>query len=717
MHCRPDEIDIPAHTTCQWILEHESYQKWFRDQRGLLWIKGKPGAGKSTVLKYAFDAAKQNNEGLILASFFFHGRGSFIQKSALGLYRSLIHQILQQVPDLLTKFTSLYRQRCNTEGEYGQKWDWRERDLQNFFSSHVTETAKKFSMRLYIDALDECGQDPAISLVEFFCRFADPIAICFTCRHYPIIPLEETGFEISVEHENATDIDAYITNRIEPAVRNVKFANAIRHELKERSAGNFQWVVLVTRRVLQSHRSGKPLTVICADIRRLPPELATLYEEIMGRTEPDDMTEALHLFQWICFAFRPLTLQELREATALDIHTSYASLQESRTFSQYAETDEEMERRVLGLSHGLAEVVEHDSERIVQLVHQSVMDFLLQDGFRLFYEQLPDDRLKGSVIARGHFWISRACIKYISMEEVVSLRIGDLESEKQRRALHREHSKKFVFIKYASMYWITHAQIVERENISQDDLVELLQPKSSILHALGEWDWGTKDVILDRVFLIRQGMTMLHIASTFGLSKVVTRILEQDARTAEIDARDSYEITPLHCAAEAGHEAIVKRFLEAGAAVDPRGDDGGTPAFKATHNGHKNILELLLKWGAKADAMDDYGETPLFRAARRGFQTIVELLLEQGARADTRNFRGLTPISLAAFKGYEPLVRLLLEHGANPDSVDEKVISLAAREGFNGVVKVIQCAKEGKPLPPADQLPPTRAVRSESSLW
>ena len=633
---------------------------WYEDQRGLLWIKGKPGAGKSTVLKYAFEAAKQNNEGSILASFFFHGRGSLIQKTPLGLLRSLLHQILQQVPDLLTKFASLYRQRCNTEGQNGQKWDWRERDLQKFFNLHVNETARTFPMRLYIDALDECGQDPAISLVEYFRRFAGSVAICFACRHYPIISLEEAGIEISVERQNAPDINAYITNKMQHAIRNEKFASSIRHEIMERSAGNFQWVALVTPRVIQSYKNGKTLTAICVLIRMLPSELANLYEEIIGRIEPDVMAQALHLFQWICFAFRPLSLQELREAIALDIHTSHASLQESRTFGEYAESDEEMERRVLSLSQGLAEVGKRGRQRIVQLVHQSVMDFLLQDGFRLFDEQLPDKHLIGSVVAQGHLWISRACIKHISLGE----------------GLFREYFKRSVLIAYATGYWIAHAQIVERENVPQDDLIALFQPKSSVLSALGAWG-RTSEIFGDEIFLIDQETTLLHIASAYGLSSVISCILARVTLNAEIDASDDKGNTPLHYAAEAGHEAIVKQLLEA---------------------------------GAEADAMDGYGETPLFRAARRGFQTIVELLLEKGARANAENFCRLRPILLAAIEGYEPIVRLLIEHGASLDSVDERVISLVTREGYNGVVKLIQCAKEGKPPPLVDQLPPHRAV-------
>ena len=730
MHWRRDDINEPAKTTCQWILKHESYKKWYKDQRGLLWIKGNPGAGKSTVLKHAFKAAKQNNEVLILASFFFHGRGSSIQKSALGLFRSLLHQILQQVPDLLIKFASLYRQRCNTEGENGTKWDWRERDLQEFFSLHVTETAKTLPMRLYIDALDECGQDPAISLVEYFCRFADPIAICFACRHYPIISLEEAGVEISVEHKNAPDIDTYITNRIQSAVGNERFANSMRHELKERSACNFQWVVLVTPRVIQFYKNGKPLTAICELIRTLPSELANLYEEIVRGTEPDDMAQALHLFQWTCFAFKPLTLQELREATALDIHTSHASLQESRIDGQYAETDEEMERRVLSLSQGLLEVEKHDSERTVQLVHQSVMDFLLQDGFRLFYEQLPGNHLNGSVVARGHFWISRACIKYISMDEVTSFwctnpATYDIEEEETLTEL----LQMFALFAYAADYLITHTQIVEQENVLQDDLVVLLQPPPFIVpRTLHKWQSRIEYVVkCDASYIcISSGMTLIHIASAYGLSSVVSCILERDTRNTEINAGDDEGRTALHFAAEGDHEAIVKRLLgngakvcakersfgktpihyaaqkgyegvvylllEAGATPDSTDNYGETPLSLAAENCHKDVVELLLEWGAKADTVDEDGETPLSQAAYSGHQMTMELLLENGARANTINERGQTPISYAVERGHESAVRLLLKWGAKADAIDkhgEPPLSLAARYGHQLIMGLL----------------------------
>ena len=48
------------------------------------------------------------------------------------------------------------------------------------------------------------------------------------------------------------------------------------------------------------------------------------------------------------------------------------------------ETDEDMKNRVTDLSRGLAEVKKHNEENLIQFVHQSVKDYLVQGTLRKY---------------------------------------------------------------------------------------------------------------------------------------------------------------------------------------------------------------------------------------------------------------------------------------------------------------------------------------------
>ena len=169
MRQRRNDIADAASNTCTWLSGDPKYLEWSKNRNGLLWIKGHPGVGKSTLMKYASELGEleRSRGSLVCASFFFYGGGTPIQKTPLGLFRSLLHQIIQQVPSLLLELTYIFKRRCETDGVSGEKWNWHERELQEFFESAVVEAAKTEEVRIYVDALDECGEQAATNLVTF----------------------------------------------------------------------------------------------------------------------------------------------------------------------------------------------------------------------------------------------------------------------------------------------------------------------------------------------------------------------------------------------------------------------------------------------------------------------------------------------------------------------------------------------------------------------
>ena len=116
---RFDQIDARQTTiknaharTCRWLLKNSKYLDWLDttklgEHHGFLWIKGKPGTGKSTLMKFALANARKTMKDRIVISFFFNARGENLEKSTLGTYRSLLLQLLQQLPALQWVFNSL----------------------------------------------------------------------------------------------------------------------------------------------------------------------------------------------------------------------------------------------------------------------------------------------------------------------------------------------------------------------------------------------------------------------------------------------------------------------------------------------------------------------------------------------------------------------------------------------------------------------------------
>ena len=143
---------------------------------------------------------------------------------------------------------------------------------------------------------------------------------------------------------------------------------------------------------------------------------------------------------------------------------------------------------------------------------------------------------------------------------------------------------------------------------------------------------------------------------------------------ADVNAKDRYGLTPLHCAAFKGHKNIAEFLLAKGARIDPTDNAGRTPlhyAVGAGKNrilkaGHTDVVELLLDKGANVNAKDKWGWTPLHYAVRMANKAMVELLVNRGADSNAMNERGHTAFSLA-----RRMLSAYRRHGADSERVNQ----------------------------------------------
>ena len=692
MKWRRNDIVEAADGSCGWIFKHPNYLKWSKQQHGLLWIKGKPGAGKSTVLKHALEVAElAQDRDATLASFFFHGRGVPIQMSVIGLFRSLLHQLLQSLPGLLAEFSTRYKRRTETEGKFGVKWNWQERELRDFFKSSVVNAAKTHKICLYIDALDECGEKAATDLVDFFRRFGSPLTICFSCRHYPVVALAN-GLDICVEEWNKNDIKTYIRTTLGARITSVDIVNSISRDIVAKSLGNFQWVVLVVPRVVRLYQNGNPLEILKTNIQQIPSELSDLYKGLLCSIDEEDLSQSLTLIRWITFAIAPLTLDQLRLALVMSTASSFNSIRECKSSEYFSKSDEELKRRILSLSQGLVEVgTVTKTPRfgdmvpelpVVQFIHQSVKEYLLKDGLHLL-----DKCSSKNVIGRGHLCLSRSSIKILDLEE------SQRTLEERHKTSSNPHKKTFEqyvhFLDYAFRFWLAHSEEAEKQTLSPEDLsCSLWKPSGRVMQS-----WNLHALDCEKIDY-HPPSTLLHVALCCNFVNIVNTILESGIK---VDVRDNLGRTPLFYAARTGYEAAVKKLLDR-RDVDLNLQDvhGRTPLSYAVEFGHENIVNLFLgREDAHADPKDVYEWTPLSYAVQEGLENGLRKLLKRSdVRANRKDSCGRTPLWLALAFNHEVIGKVLLEqpgvdlHQRHKYS-ERKLLHLACVYGMEAIVKLL----------------------------
>jgi len=119
----------------------------------------------------------------------------------------------------------------------------------------------------------------------------------------------------------------------------------------------------------------------------------------------------------------------------------------------------------------------------------------------------------------------------------------------------------------------------------------------------------------------------LHFFSVENQIEIVTWLLSNGANPNGIAKDDS----PLHNAAQLGHEAVCRYLLQAGA--DPNRLDSfeETALHKASASGRTTIIELLLASGADPTITEMCGQLPIDQALPRK-RDEVHAIFERNAR-------------------------------------------------------------------------------------
>jgi hypothetical protein len=403
MDDRHDRIPEAYRNTFEWVFHElttadsersfDNYLQWLRGPDPVYWITGKPGAGKSTLMKYMFDHPRTRqcasswcgNAELISASFFFWNSGTELQMSRDGLLQTLLYQVVERHRDSIPRaFHDCWQNYEKLGGDVHDKWRWP--DLVKFFKILISDDKRKFIF--FIDGLDEFDGDH-MELVNFILEISQftNVKLCVASR--PWLAFEEAFGKrprLKVEMLTRSDIIRFVSEKFRTSQRFLALehdepsdAKLLIDEVTGKAHGVFLWVYLVVRSLQEGLRDGDTMKDLLVRISLLPSDLEELFRKILDRLDTFYFKQASILFQLMDAAVpRPLTV--LSFAFAEDGFDSALEADiKPLSPGQLSSRAESVRRRLNSRSKGLLEatpVKDYPERAQVQYLHRTVKDFL-----------------------------------------------------------------------------------------------------------------------------------------------------------------------------------------------------------------------------------------------------------------------------------------------------------------------------------------------------
>ncbi|KAI8715151.1 NACHT domain-containing protein [Fusarium sp. LHS14.1] len=339
---RQTEIKDHHKNTFKWVLASKStpFSQWLMRETDILWVKGKPGSGKSTLMKFlaTHDNTKKRlrswgrKDTVVVAGHFFWIVGTPMQKNLLGLWRTLLYQVLKECPTLIE--TVCASRWAEVDG-LSVSEPWHKNELYDVMEIRSSQTSLDVKFCFFVDGLDEYtggekertgGFQQLINPLKTLAS-SPSIKICVSSRPWTKFD-EILGQEQQVRLEDLTreDIRRCVEDELGGNLRFQKLASEDKRSERipdlvvERADGGFLWVYLVIRSLERGLVHADNYPELRKRLDALPSDLEKYFQQMLKSIDPFYKDQTLRIFQTAIAAEQSLPLlgfkfldQELEE--------------------------------------------------------------------------------------------------------------------------------------------------------------------------------------------------------------------------------------------------------------------------------------------------------------------------------------------------------------------------------------------------------------------
>ncbi|KAE8452586.1 hypothetical protein EG329_013845 [Mollisiaceae sp. DMI_Dod_QoI] len=633
MRMRESNIARAHLKTFDWILESQTitgdnnsrnhFLHWLRNESGIFWLSGKPGSGKSTLMRYLVNHPNTNrhlrtwasHQTLVTGSFFFWNSGTAMQKSQQGLLQSLLFEVLRQCPFLIeTTFPERWMEWQGERGGHHFLRDWTIDDLKAGLKQLMQADTNNAKFCFFIDGLDEYDGYSA-DIIEILDDFtASPnIKLCLSSRHWPAFQTAYGNSARSLKLQDLTrdDIRLYVRERLAEYESSIAQRNedpqpiALIEEIVGNAEGVFLWVVLVVQWLREGILNADPISVLTKRLRELPSDLAAFFRHILRQVDKVYWAGTTQAFE-MAFAGDeqlPLWFQSVLDDESLDT-VIQAKVKPLSNF----EVDKIhgcLEKRLNARCKGLLEVVTINSDsdifstKKVDFLHRTVRDSLQLDNIKdLLAQRLEAPFDPNLAICTGLLAQAKAASTFETSVVQNIVRDFLLYHARIRDTIHGETSSKLLQDMIATIERASHPS-------GQSPSLVTLSLDSSLV-----------SLSLDPLTVWRYYIHYMEQKLAGATTQLISR---QAAERLEI------ALTPIDAKAKLSwvNPILIRLILEDGADLNHEVDDatGGsiwvrflelisrqTPPSYEEQNTWFQIVDMMVRYHANLDALVKVGD-------------------------------------------------------------------------------------------------------------
>ena len=307
----------------QWIWSTEGsgpgFVNWLRSDNCIFWISGKPGSGKSTLMKYLTENKRTKElvsktpTPTFLISYFFYELGDPQEKAFVSLLHAFVYGLLENVYGVSKRASSTLIQILELYKIQTREQPWAQKVLQEAIRHIVSKFPITARVVLFIDGFDECDGSHADqldflkNLVESSKNSKLSIKICIASRAEVDIRLRLSNYpSLAIHHFTEPDISAYVAKRLkaawelmasQPDDTTATSDQGLIDNVVRKAEGVFLWVNLVVTPLVMAIEAEAEISDLHREVNRLPEGLELLYQRIVAKIPQNRLHDAINFLQ------------------------------------------------------------------------------------------------------------------------------------------------------------------------------------------------------------------------------------------------------------------------------------------------------------------------------------------------------------------------------------------------------------------------------------